>query len=71
MRVLLTTLNAKYIHSSLALRYLEKCCQDRGHEVMVDNDRLDQIVVKKEIFQDGSWSVSKESKSLYFLPVLF
>ena len=28
MKVVLTTLNAKYIHSSLALRYLKKYCKD-------------------------------------------
>lgn len=35
MKVLLSTLNAKYIHSSLALRYLAAFCQRSGHDVTV------------------------------------
>ncbi|MDF2571871.1 MAG: B12-binding domain/radical domain protein [Sporomusa sp.] len=35
MKVLLSTLNAKYIHSSLAMRYLASYCQDSGCSVTV------------------------------------
>lgn len=35
MRILLSTLNAKYIHSSLALRYLAAYCKGDGHEIIV------------------------------------
>ncbi|MGI6093205.1 MAG: DUF4080 domain-containing protein [Negativicutes bacterium] len=35
MQVLLTTLNAKYIHSSLALRNLKSYCQSMGSEIDV------------------------------------
>lgn len=51
MKVLLTTLNAKYIHSSLALRYLKEYCQETEgvskYELVVKeftiNDYLDHI----------------------------
>lgn len=47
MRVLLTTLNAKYIHVNLALRYLRACCRDLGHTFILDeftiNDRPEHI----------------------------
>ncbi|WP_258360834.1 B12-binding domain-containing radical SAM protein [Moorella sulfitireducens (nom. illeg.)] len=47
MRVLLTTLNAKYIHVNLALRYLRACCRDLPHTFILDeftiNDRPDHI----------------------------
>jgi len=70
MRILLTTLNAKYIHSSLALRYLEKYCQDRDYEVMIEeftiNDRIDQItaaIYQKEAdvigFSCYIWNISE------------
>ncbi|BCV20121.1 B12-binding domain-containing radical SAM protein [Moorella sp. Hama-1] len=47
MRVLLTTLNAKYIHVNLALRYLRACCRDLPLEFILDeftiNDRPEHI----------------------------
>ena len=48
MNILLTTLNAKYIHSSLALRTLQAYCREDYPEVIVQeytiNDPLDQII---------------------------
>ena len=35
MKVVLTTLNAKYVHASLALRYLEKYCRQEVAEMIV------------------------------------
>jgi radical SAM superfamily enzyme YgiQ (UPF0313 family) len=35
MKVLLSTLNAKYIHSSLALKYLAAFCRRSGHDMIV------------------------------------
>ncbi len=35
MKVLLTVLNAKYIHSSLALRYLQSYCQSSSEEITI------------------------------------
>ena len=35
VKVLLSTMNAKYIHSSLALRYLASFCQARGQNVAI------------------------------------
>ena len=35
MKVLLTTLNSKHIHSSLALRYLQSYCADAYPELIV------------------------------------
>lgn len=55
MKVLLTTLNAKYIHSSLALRYLEKYCKKyigkkSGYNITVRefsiNEPLDLIMAE-------------------------
>ncbi|MEJ6950720.1 B12-binding domain-containing radical SAM protein [Natronospora cellulosivora (SeqCode)] len=53
MKVLLTTLNAKYIHSSLALRYLEKFCKKyRETDYQIElkefsiNEHLDQIMAE-------------------------
>ncbi|MBC7324762.1 MAG: DUF4080 domain-containing protein, partial [Moorella sp. (in: Bacteria)] len=47
MRVLLTTLNAKYIHVNLALRYLRACCRDLPLELSLAeftiNDRPENI----------------------------
>ncbi len=47
MRILLTTLNAKYIHINLALRYLRACCRDLPLEFILDeftiNDRPEHI----------------------------
>ncbi len=47
MKVLLTTLNARYIHTSLALFSLEKYCQQDKYEILVKeftiNDRLDIV----------------------------
>lgn len=51
MKILLTTLNAKYVHSNLALRYLRAVCPEE--EVMIQeytiNDRLD--VIAGEIYR--------------------
>ena len=53
MKVLLTTLNAKYIHSSLALRYLEKYCAAEEAEIIIEeytiNDRIENIT--NDIYQ--------------------
>jgi radical SAM superfamily enzyme YgiQ (UPF0313 family) len=54
MKVLLTTLNAKYIHSSLALRCLKAYCQDRFpktkiKEYTINNSLLDILA---DIFAD-------------------
>jgi len=53
MKVLLTTLNAKYIHSSLALRYLEKYCASEETEILIEeytiNDHIEKIT--KNIYQ--------------------
>ncbi|WP_122629548.1 B12-binding domain-containing radical SAM protein [Lucifera butyrica] len=35
MKIVLTTLNAKFIHSSLALRYLKVSCRDAGAEIKI------------------------------------
>ena len=47
MKVLLTTLNAKYIHSSLALRLLQKYCTSSDFEISIQehtiNDRIENI----------------------------
>ncbi|GAF25965.1 Fe-S oxidoreductase [Moorella thermoacetica Y72] len=47
MRILLTTLNAKYIHVNLALRYLRACCRDLPHTFILDeftiNDHPEHI----------------------------
>ncbi len=55
MKVLLTTLNSKYIHSSLALRYLKGYCQDQFHIELAEytiNQHSDQIVA--EIYRQGA-----------------
>ena len=56
VKVLLTTLNAKYIHSSLALRYLEKYCRHEDYEIRIEeytiNDRLDAITAN--IYKTGA-----------------
>lgn len=62
MKVLLTTLNARYIHSSLALRYLEKYCQSERHkisdqyEIVLEeytiNDQIDKITAA--IYKTGA-----------------
>ena len=46
MKVLLTAINAKYIHSSLAIRYIYKNCQDLSCdiemlEVSINNHLID------------------------------
>jgi len=47
LKVLLTTLNAKYTHSSLALRYLKDYCQDVCElellEFSINNQLLDML----------------------------
>lgn len=56
MKVLLTTLNARYIHSSLAVRYLEKACRKKGYQLAVAeftiNDHPDKITAA--IFQSSA-----------------
>ncbi len=56
MKILLTTLNAKYIHSSLALRYLEKYCQSDYYDISIQeytiNDQLDKITA--DIYKSGA-----------------
>ena len=56
MKVLLTTLNARYIHSSLAVRYLEKACRKKGYQLSVAeftiNDHPDKITAA--IFQSSA-----------------
>lgn len=56
MKILLTTLNAKYVHSSLALRYLEKYCADDEYEIIVEeytiNDHLDDLTAS--IYKTGA-----------------
>lgn len=48
MKIVLSTLNSKYIHSSLALAYLEAACCGKGWELEVIeftiNERLDDIM---------------------------
>lgn len=48
MKILLTTLNAKYIHSSLALAYLKKYCADERWSLNIRefsiNERTDEIM---------------------------
>jgi radical SAM superfamily enzyme YgiQ (UPF0313 family) len=50
MKVVLSTLNAKYIHSSLALAYLEEACHSDSWEIetleFTINDKLDQIMTR-------------------------
>lgn len=47
MRILLSTLNASYVHSSLALRYLEAMARAAGHETYrreyTVNDRIESV----------------------------
>lgn len=42
MKVVLTTLNAKYIHTSLGLRYLREACRQAGREVAVREYSINQ-----------------------------
>ena len=44
MKVLLTTLNAKYIHSSLALRYLQKYCQQYNYDIRVKEFSINENI---------------------------
>jgi radical SAM superfamily enzyme YgiQ (UPF0313 family) len=50
MKLVLSTLNAKYIHSSLALAYLEEACRSDSWELetleFTINDKLDQIMTR-------------------------
>lgn len=50
MKVVLSTLNAKYIHSSLALAYLEEACRSYSWELetleFTINDKLDHIMTR-------------------------
>ncbi|MDK2801587.1 MAG: hypothetical protein PWQ70_3206 [Clostridiales bacterium] len=56
MKVLLTTLNAKYVQSSLALRYLEKYCKNQQYEIVIEeytiNDYPDMITA--DIYKTGA-----------------
>ena len=45
LKIVVTTLNAKYIHSSLCLRYLEKYCQDR-----VKVERMEFTINQEKLF---------------------
>lgn len=55
MKVILTTLNAKYIHSSLALPYLKLYCQDDGYHIDIMeftiNEKLDDIMARLYLAQ--------------------
>ncbi len=55
MKVLLIALNARYIHSNLALRYLKACCSGNHMEIKIReftiNDRLEDIIA--EIFREA------------------
>ncbi|SMB79753.1 Radical SAM superfamily enzyme YgiQ, UPF0313 family [Desulfonispora thiosulfatigenes DSM 11270] len=42
MKILLTTLNTKYVHSSLALRYLEKYCKDYFSNIAIREYTINQ-----------------------------
>ena len=48
MRVLLTTLNSKFIHSNLALRYLKVSCKNLPVTIAIDeftiNDHMEDIL---------------------------
>ena len=48
MRILLTTLNARFSHSSLALRYLRSFCQEKFYDIQMEeytiNDQINYIL---------------------------
>ncbi len=46
MKIILTTLNSKFIHTSLSIRYLKSYCQNIPMEIMefTINQNLDYIV---------------------------
>lgn len=48
MKILLTTLNSKFIHSNLALRYLKSSCKDLPATVIMDeftiNDHIEGVI---------------------------
>ena len=46
MKVLLTTLNSKYIHSSLSIRYLRSYCKDVDADVDID---LEEYTINQDI----------------------
>ena len=56
MNTVITTLNAKYIHTSLALRYLKAHCEQETQKVSMEeysiNDMLSRIAA--ELFQHGA-----------------
>ncbi len=54
MKILLTTLNAKYVHSNLALRYLRSVCPGEDIEIReyTINDRLDMVA--GDIYKTGA-----------------
>ena len=55
MKVLLTTLNSKFIHSSLALRYIRAYCRDKPYDLKVReftiNDSVDLVL--GEIYKEA------------------
>lgn len=42
MKILLVAMNAKFIHSSLAIRYLQKYCQDLKEEILIQEYTINQ-----------------------------
>jgi len=56
VKTLLTTLNAKFVHSSLALRYLRVFCADKPYKISLKeftiNDRLEFITA--EIYRENA-----------------
>ena len=51
LKVVVTTLNAKYIHSSLCLRYLEKYCQGRAAvERMEFTINQEKLFILRELY---------------------
>ena len=52
MKIVVTTLNAKYIHSSLCLRYLEKYAQGRVKvERMEFTINQEKLFILRELFE--------------------
>ncbi|MFZ5967998.1 MAG: B12-binding domain-containing radical SAM protein [Bacillota bacterium] len=54
MRVLLTTLNSKFIHSALALRYLKSYCKNDGFDISIEEYTInhDPDYVLGEIYKN-------------------
>ncbi|MBS4537965.1 B12-binding domain-containing radical SAM protein [Clostridium sp. D2Q-11] len=70
MKILLTTLNSKFVHSSLSIRYLKECIKDLNIEVEIEeytiNQQIDFIVseiYKKDIdivaFATYIWNIEE------------